>query len=81
MNSDPAVNQTRKEDFDIRGILDKGLLTTDRLQNITAIIYNIILSADGRNAQEMDKKIKEVIPLFEYLELDIKRVEGALRGA
>lgn len=75
------MNVERREPIDSYGILDKGMLSTDRLQSIVDVIYKIVLSADARPAPEMARKIKEIIPLFEYVELDIKRVEGALRGA
>ena len=77
------MNQTRREDFDVRDILDKGMLTVDRLKTLTDIIYRYILEADGSCSTQdaMKRKIQVAIPLFEHLELDIKRVDGALRGA
>lgn len=77
------MNQARKEPLDARDILDKAMLATDRLEALVDVVYRLVLEADGSCSTqgEMKKKIQTAIPLFEYLELDIKRVEGALRGA
>jgi len=76
------MSQAIRQDFDVRDILDKGLLTTGRLQTLTAIIYGIILDADGSReaGTEMKKKIQEAIPLFEYAVRDIQSLKGTLHG-
>lgn len=76
------MSLSRREDFDVYSIINKGLLTASRLQNLTGIIYRIVLEADGScsTPAEVKKKIQEAIPLFEYAETDIKSVSGSLHG-
>ncbi len=66
-----------------RDILNEGMLTVDRLQALTDVIYRTVLEADGScNAVEAArKKVQEAISLIEYAVMDLRSLDGLLSNA